>query len=79
MASDQPNPESIRLSETETRVLQLYDNLVQLQLELALVRAQQDGASHPYSGTVVVLINTFQLLHPQLLGPMQARPARKIF
>ncbi|KAM7197664.1 Centromere protein H (CENP-H) domain containing protein [Naviculisporaceae sp. PSN 640] len=42
MASDGAVPEPPRLSQTEARVLQLYDNLQQLQLELALLRAQLD-------------------------------------
>lgn len=45
MASEGPIPEPPRLSETEARVLQLYDSLQQLQLELALLRAQQNSMS----------------------------------
>lgn len=45
MASNRSDLEPLRLSETEARVLQLYDNLQRLQLELALLRAQQNSTS----------------------------------
>lgn len=34
------------LSEDETRVLELYDKLQELRLEIAIINAQQAGKSH---------------------------------
>ncbi|KAM7191989.1 Centromere protein H (CENP-H) domain containing protein [Rhypophila sp. PSN 637] len=45
MASGQSKHETLHLPETEARVLQLYDSLQQLQLDLALLRAQQNISS----------------------------------
>ncbi|KAK4207324.1 centromere protein H (CENP-H)-domain-containing protein [Rhypophila decipiens] len=45
MASGQSKPETLHLPETEARVLQLYDSLQQLRLDLALLRAQQNISS----------------------------------
>ncbi|KAK0628126.1 centromere protein H (CENP-H)-domain-containing protein [Bombardia bombarda] len=54
-------PKSLRLSEPEERALELYDSLQKLQLELALLRAQQAYASDTSSTIVKSSLQDMQL------------------
>lgn len=54
-ASDGSDPADLLMSSTENRVLELYDQLRKLQLQIALIKAQQayDGESQvKYPGFV---------------------------